>query len=203
MVTCGQGVAMRGKGLGANVIVTEVDSFRALQAKMDGFRVMPIVEAVKDGDIFITVTGNKNVIDIHHIKEMKDGVLLANAGHFDAEINVKELKNLSTAQRKVRPYMDEYILDEKKVFVLGEARLINLAAAEGHPSVVMAQSFCGQALAIEYGLKNKDKLKIGVNELPKEIDQTIAKLQLEALGIKHDNLTDEQEKYMNSWQEGT
>lgn len=200
---CGQGVAMRAKGLGANVIVTEVNNFRALQAKMDGYRVLPIIEAAKIGDIFITVTGNKNVIDLEHIKLMKDNVILANSGHFDAEINVKKLSELAPQQRQIRPFMREYLLDGKKVFVLGDARLINLAAAEGHPSVVMAQSFCGQCLAVEYGIKNKDKLKIGVNTLPQEIDDTIAKLQLEALGVKKDELTAEQKKYINSWQEGT
>jgi adenosylhomocysteinase len=200
---CGQGVASRAKGLGANIIVTEVSNFRALQAKMDGYRVMPISKAAEIGDIFITVTGNKNVIDIEHMEKMKDSVLLANAGHFDTEINVKELDKQAKEQRQIRPFMREYLLNNKKIFILGDARLINLAAAEGHPSVVMAQSFCGQVLAVEYGVKNKDKLKIGVNTIPKEIDETIAKLQLEALGVKKDELTEEQSKYMNSWQEGT
>ena len=199
---CGKGVAMRAKGLGANVIVCEVDNFRALQAKMDGYRVMPIVDSLKEGEIFVTITGNKNVLDVHHIKEMKDGAILANSGHFDAEINLKELKKIASV-RKIREFMDEYTVDGKKVFVLGEGRLINLAAAEGHPSVVMAQSFCGQCLATEYGIKNADKLKVGVNELPKEIDDEITKLQLNALGVKKDELTPEQAKYMNSWQEGT
>lgn len=199
---CGQGVAMRAKGLGANVIVCEVGNFRALQAKMDGYRVMPLAEAVKEGEIFVTITGNKNVIDMAHLKAMKDGILLANSGHFDAEINLKELKKVAQV-RKIRPFMEEYTLDGKKLFVLGEGRLVNLAAAEGHPSVVMAQSFCGQSLAVEYGVKNRGKLKIGVNTIPAEIDETIAKLQLEALGVKKDELTPEQKKYMNSWQEGT
>ncbi len=200
---CGQGVASRAKGLGANVIVTEVSNFRALQAKMDGYRVMPISKAAEVGDIFITVTGNKNVIDIQHMEKMKDSVLLANSGHFDAEINVKKLNEQAKEQRQIRPFMREYLLNGKKIFILGDARLINLAAAEGHPSVVMAQSFCGQVLAVEYGVKNKDKLKVGVNTIPEEIDNTIAKLQLEALGVKKDELTEEQSKYMNSWQEGT
>ncbi len=200
---CGQGVAMRAKGLGANVIITEVDPFRALQAKMDGYLVMPTVKAVKEGDIFITVTGNKNVIDLEHMKTMKDGALLANSGHFDAEINVKKLNEVAKEQRQIRPFMREYLLEGKKLFVLGEARLINLAAAEGHPSVVMAQSFCGQSLAIEYGIKNKSRLKVGVNEIPAEIDETIARLQLEALSVEFDELTPEQKKYINSWQEGT
>jgi adenosylhomocysteinase len=199
---CGKGVAMRAKGMGANVVVCDVDNFKALQAKMDGYRVMPVLEASKIGDIFVTVTGNKNVIDIHHMKEMKSGVILANSGHFDAELNLKGLKEISQPKR-IRPFMEEYVLDSKKLFVLGEGRLINLAAAEGHPSVVMAQSFCGQSLAVEYGLKNKDKLKVGVNDLPQELDETITKLQLDALGVKKDELTPEQAKYMNSWEEGT
>ncbi len=201
---CGKGVALRAKGMGANVIVTEVDSFRALQAVMDGYRVMPIMNATEEGDIFITVTGNKNVIDIPHLQRMKDGAILANSGHFDAEINVNKLRERAQQCRMIRPFMEEFTLDTgKKIYVLGEGRLINLAAAEGHPSVVMAQSFCGQALAIEYGVKNKRKLKVGVNVLPPEIDQTIAELQLEALGIRKDVLTAEQNSYLTSWQEGT
>jgi len=201
---CGKGLAKRAKGMDSNVIVVEVDPFRALQAVMDGFRVMPIDDAAKIGDIFVTITGNKNVLDVHHVILMKDGAILANSGHFDAEINVKGLKNASKNVRKIRPFMDEYTLEDgKRIFILGEGRLINLAAAEGHPSAIMTMSFCGQSLAAEYGVKNKDKLKVGVNELPPEIDETIAKLQLDALGINIGSLTDEQEKYMNSWQEGT
>ncbi|MBS3116049.1 adenosylhomocysteinase [Candidatus Woesearchaeota archaeon] len=200
---CGKGVALKARGLGADVIVCEVDPFKALQAKMDGYRVMPLVEAIHEGEIFVTVTGNKNVIDIPHMKAMKEGTILANAGHFDAEINMASLQKAASSQRRIRPFMDEFVLNEKKLFVLGEGRLINLAAAEGHPSMVMAMSFCGQALAVEYGLKNKLALKICVNELPKEIDETIAKLQLEALGVKIDTLTSEQKKYLESWQEGT
>jgi len=199
---CGKGVAMRAKGMGANVIVCEVDNFKALQAKMDGYRVRTLMEAAKEGDIFVTVTGNKNVIDVDHVKEMKEGAILANAGHFDAEINLKEMKKIASV-RRIRPFMEEYTIDGKRIFVLGEGRLINLAAAEGHPSVVMAQSFCGQCLATEYGVKNADKLKVGVNELPAEIDETITKLQLEALGVKKDELTAEQKKYVDSWEEGT
>ena len=199
---CGKGVALRAKGLGAEVIVTEVNAFRALQAKMDGYRVMPLLEAVKEGDIFVTITGNKNVIDIPHLKAMKEGVILANSGHFDAEINIKELKK-TAQERNIRPFMDEYVLAGKRIFVLGEGRLVNLAAAEGHPSTIMTMSFCGQALATEYGVKNKARLKKGVNELPQELDDEIAKLQLEALGVKIDALTGEQKKYLESWQEGT
>ena len=199
---CGKGVAKRAQGMDANVIVSEIDSFRALQAAMDGFRVMPIEEAAKLGDIFVTITGNKNVLDLEHMKLMKNGSILANSGHFDAEINLKALKEIAQV-RQIREFMEEYTFDGKKLFVLGEGRLINLAAAEGHPSAIMAMSFCGQVLATEYGIKNKDQLKIGVNNLPSEIDDTIAKLQLEALGIKITSLTDEQKKYMDSWQEGT
>ncbi len=200
---CGKGVANRAKGLGAQVIVTEVDAFRALQATMDGYRVMPLLAAAAVGDIFITVTGNKNVIDLPQMKEMKDGTILANSGHFDAEININELRKQASQVRKIRPFMDEFLLHGKKLFIVGEGRLINLAAAEGHPSTIMTMSFCGQALATEYGVKNRTKLKVGVNELPEEIDHTIAELQLQALGIKKDSLTEEQKKYLTSWQEGT
>lgn len=201
---CGRGLAKRAKGMDANVVVVEVDPFRALQAVMDGFRVMPMEDAALIGDIFVTITGNKNVLDVHHMKLMKDGAILANSGHFDAEINIDGLKEITKSVRKIRPFMDEFSFEDgKKIFVLGEGRLINLASAEGHPSAIMTMSFCGQALAAEYGIKNKDKLRVGVNNLPSEIDETIAKLQLEALGIKIGKLTDEQFKYANSWQEGT
>ncbi len=201
---CGKGLAKRAKGMDSNIVIIEVDPFRALQAVMDGFRVMPFEEAAKIGDIFVTITGNKNVIDVHHMKLMKDGVILANSGHFDAEINLTGLKDISKNSRKIREFMDEFTLEDgKRIFVLGEGRLINLAAAEGHPSAIMTMSFCGQSLATEYGVKNKDKLKVGVNELPPEIDETIAKLQLEDLGIETGSLTDEQLKYSDSWQEGT
>lgn len=199
---CGKGVAKRALGMDAKVIVTEVDSFRALQAAMDGFRVMPLKEAAKIGDIFVTVTGNKNVIDIEHMKLMKDGAILANSGHFDAEININELKKVSK-QRNIRPFMDEYTLEGKKIFILGEGRLINLAAAEGHPSTIMSMSFCNQAMACEFLVQNKGKLKPQVYPLPKEKDDEIAKLQLEAMGIEIDSLTSEQKKYLESWEEGT
>ena len=200
--SCGKGVALRAGGMGSNVIVTEVDPFRALQASLDGFRVMPIKEASKIGDIFITVTGNKNVVDVEHIKLMKDGVVLANSGHFDAEINVNELKKIAK-HRRVRPFLDEFMLNGRKIYLAGEGRLVNLAAAEGHPSEVMSTSFCGQALACEYAVKHKGKLPAKVIQLPEEIDNMIAKLQLEAMNIQIDNLTEEQKKYMESWQEGT
>lgn len=202
--SCGKGVALKAKGLGSNIIVTEVDSFRALQAAMDGHRVMKMSDAAKIGDVFITVTGNKSVIDIDHMKLMKDGALLANSGHFDAEINIAALKEASSAERRMRPFLDEYVLGGNRIFVAGEGRLVNLAAAEGHPSEVMSTSFCGQALACEYLAKNKEKHKGGeVIQLPPEIDDEIAKLQLEAMNMSFDVLTDEQKKYLSSWEEGT
>jgi adenosylhomocysteinase len=201
--SCGKGVSLRAKGLGSNVVVTEVNNFRALQAKMDGFRVMPMEEAAKKGDIFITVTGNKHVLREEHFRSMKDGVLLANSGHFDIEIDAKKLEEISSEKRNIRPFLDEFIVDGKKIFLAGEGRLINLAAAEGHPSEVMSTSFCGQVLACEYAVKNKELNRKSVVQLPEEIDDEIARLQLRALNVKIDSLTDEQIKYLNSWQEGT
>ena len=200
--SCGKGVSLRVKGMGSNVIVTEVDAFRALQAALDGFRVMTIKEASKIGEIFITVTGDKNVIDIDHIKLMQDGSVLANSGHFDAEINMEGLKKVAKS-RRVRPFLDEYLVNGKKIFVCGEGRLVNLAAAEGHPSEVMSTSFCGQALACEYAVKNKGKMPAKVIQLPEQIDDDIARLQLDAMGIKIDVLTEEQKEYLSSWEEGT
>lgn len=201
--SCGKGAAMRAKGMGANVIVTEVANFPALQAAYDGFRVMPMEEAALMGDIFITLTGDINVIRPEHMKVMKDGAILANSGHFDVEIDLKGLKNISSSIRRVRPFLDEYRVGDKKNFVAGEGRLINLAAAEGHPSEVMSTSFCGQALSVEYLIKNKGKLPVDVIILPEEIDDYIARLQLEAMNIKIDEMTEEQKKYTSSWQEGT
>src|SRR3989344_6828668 len=200
--SCGKGVALRAQGMGSNVIVTEVDAFSALQAALDGYRVLPIRQAAAEGDIFITVTGNKNVIDTQHMQLMKDGSVLANSGHFDAEINMEGLKKVAKS-RRVRPFLDEYLVNGKKIFVCGEGRLVNLAAAEGHPSEVMSTSFCGQALACEYAVKNKGKMAAKVIQLPEEIDNHISKLQLEAMGIGIDILTAEQKKYLESWQEGT
>lgn len=201
---CGKGVALRAKGLGSNVVVIEVNPINALQAITDGYRVMPIKEAAKIGDIFITVTGNKHIIRKEHFKEMKDGAILANSGHFDIEIDVVGLKELAKKVERIRPCFDRYTLENgKKLYLCGEGRLVNLSCAEGHPSIVMSQSFCGQALAVEYAVKNKDKLKPGVIELPEEIDNKIAELQLEALGIKIDSMTEEQKKYIKSWKEGT
>jgi len=188
----------------ANVVVTEVNPFRALQAAMDGFRVMPIKEAAKIGDVFVTVTGNKNVIDIEHMRLMKDSAILANSGHFDAEINVSTLKKIAVKERRVRPFMDEYTLDNgKRILILGEGRLINLAAAEGHPSTIMAMSFCNQAFACEFLVKNKGKLSSKVYVLPEDKDVEVSKLQLSAMGIQIDELTAEQKKYLSSWREGT
>jgi len=200
--SCGKGVALRAQGMGSSVIVTEVDAFRALQASLDGFRIMPMREAAKIGDIFITVTGNKNVISVESMKLMKDNVILANSGHFDAEIDLKGLKMISKP-RRVRPFLDEYKIGGKKIFICGEGRLINLAAAEGHPSEVMSTSFCGQALACEYVVRNHGKMKPAVIQLPAEIDNHIAELQLEAMGIEKDILTEEQKKYLETWEEGT
>lgn len=201
--SCGKGVAMRANGMGSSIIVTEVDHFRALQARLDGYSVMPMAKAAAIGDIFISVTGNKNVIDIHHIVRMKDGAILANAGHFDNEINVKAMKQKATKTRRVRPLFDEYTISGKRIYLAGEGRLVNLACAEGHPSTVMSTSFCGQALAVEFCVKNRGKLPVKVITLPEKIDNMIAKLQLEAMGIKIDKLTKEQNKYLNSWEEGT
>lgn len=201
--SCGKGFALRSRALGANVIVTEVDNFCALQAAYDGFRVMKMEDACKIGDIFCTLTGNKHVVRLEHMKKMKNGAIIANSGHFDIEIDIKSLKAATKKSRRVRPFMDEYVLDGRKIFILGEGRLINLAAAEGHPSEVMSTSFCGQALACEYGVKNKGKLGTRVITLPKEIDNAIAGLQLKAMEIQIDELTPEQIKYLSSWQEGT
>lgn len=202
--SCGKGVAMRAKGMGSNVIVCEVDAFRALQAAMDGFRIMPLLEASELGDIFITVTGDKHVLDKQHFEKMQSGAILANSGHFDAEINLSTLKSISTGVRKVRPMLDEYSLsDGKVIFVAGEGRLVNLAAAEGHPSEVMSLSFCGQALACAWLVSNLGKIEPKVHVLPPEVDEDIASLQLAAMNIKKDNLTDEQKKYLTGWEEGT
>ena len=199
---CGKGVAQRARGMGANVIVTEVDPFRALQAALDGFRVMPISDAAGIGDIFLTVTGNKHVIRLEHMKVMKSGAILANAGHFDVEIDMEALGG-AAKKRRIRPFLDEYALGRGRIYVCAEGRLVNLGAAEGHPSEVMATSFAGQALACEFLVKNRGKLKPGVVTLPESIDDEIAALQLDAMGIKKDELTKEQRKYLSEWKEGT
>jgi adenosylhomocysteinase len=199
---CGKGLALRAKGMGSNVIVTEVDYFKALQAVLDGFRVMPMSEAAKVGDIFVTVTGDARVITLDNIKQMKDGAILANAGHFDVELDMA-LLNKNSKKRRIRSSLDEYTVDGKRIYVCSEGRLVNLSAAEGHPSEVMATSFAGQALACEYLIKNRGKLKAGVVTLPDEIDNEIARLELEAMNIRIDSLTSEQSKYLSSWKEGT
>lgn len=202
--SCGKGVAMRAKGLGAQVIVTEVDNFAALQAIMDGHRVMKMDDASSIGDLFITVTGNLNVVRWEHMEKMKDGAVLANSGHFDCELDLATLEKKANRKRRVRHYLDEYLMPNKRViYVAGEGRLVNLASAEGHPSEVMSLSFCGQALACEYLVKNKGKLKAEVITLPPEIDDTISAYQLATMGITIDELTTEQKKYLASWQEGT
>jgi adenosylhomocysteinase len=186
------------------VIVTEVDQFAALQATMDGHRVMKMEDAAPLGDLFVTVTGNLRVIRWEHMQEMKDGAILANSGHFDCEIDLETLEKKAKQKRRVRHYLDEYTMPKGKVlYVAGEGRLVNLASAEGHPSEVMSLSFCGQALACEYLVKNKGKLPNAVITLPPEIDDTISGLQLTAMGLKIDELTEEQKKYLSSWQEGT
>src|SRR5215468_8292780 len=202
---CGKGVALRGRGMGANVVVTEVDPIKAVEAVMDGFRVLPISAAAAVGDIFITVTGNRHVIDRDHFAKMKDGAIVANSGHFDLELNLVALRELSEGDpTEIRPFVQEYRKqDGKRVIVLGEGRLINLAAAEGHPASVMDMSFANQALSVEYLVKNKGKLDPGVHLLPPEVDQEIASLKLRALGINIDTLTAEQLEYMSSWETGT
>lgn len=201
---CGKGTALRARGMGANVIVTEVDPIRAIEAVMDGFRVMPMAEAAPLADLFITVTGNKHVIRNEHFQVMKDGAIVANSGHFDIEIDLKSLATQAVEVREVRNFTQEYRLaNGKSIIVLGEGRLINLAAAEGHPASVMDMSFANQALACEYLVKNKGKLEPGLHAVPPEVDQAIARLKLQAMGISVDTLTSEQIEYMNSWTSGT
>ncbi len=202
---CARGLASRAHGMGANIIVTEVDPLKALEAVMDGYRVMPMAEAAKIGDIFVTLTGDINVIDKHHFELMKDGAIVANSGHFNVEINIPALAEMSSGEPKqVRPFVQQYDLkDGRHINLLGEGRLINLAAAEGHPSSVMDMSFANQALSAEFMVKNADKLKKQVYSVPEEIDHEIARLKLEAMGAKIDILTEEQVKYLNSWEEGT
>ncbi len=201
---CGKGAAKRAQGLGANVIVTEVDPLKALEAAMDGFRVMPIKNAAKEGDIFLTVTGDKNVIDVEHLLSMKSGSFVSNAGHFDVEVNINGLKRHTVEIKKIRPSLEEWVLNNgKSIYVLCEGRLVNLVAAEGHPASVMDMSFANQALGIEFVLKNKGKLENRLYTLPSSVDIEIAKLKLESMGIEIDTLTDEQIEYLNSWKSGT
>ena len=201
---CGRGVAMRAKGLGAHVVVTEISPVRALEAAMDGFQVMSLMEASRVADIIITLTGDKHVLDDEHFKIMKDGAIIANSGHFNVEINIPALEALSKTRSTVRPFVEEFALkDGKKIFLLGEGRLINLAAAEGHPASVMDMSFANQALCLEYLVKNQGKVELEVHSVPEDIDKEIARLKLASMGITIDTLTAEQETYLNSWQEGT
>jgi len=201
---CGRGVASRAHGLGANVIVTEVDPTRALEAAMDGYRVMPGIEAAAIGDIFLTVTGNVNVIDRAHLERMKNGALIANSGHFNDEINIPELEKLATKKRRVRDFVDEYTYaDGRQIHLLAEGRLVNLSAAEGHPASVMDMSFANQALGSEYMLAHAKEMQPRVYTLPAVLDKEIARLKLHAMGIRIDTLSSEQEKYLNSWESGT
>ena len=201
---CGKGAARKASGMGANVIVCEVDHLKGLEATMDGFRVMPMKEAAKIGDIFITLTGDINVISGEHFPLMKDKAIICNSGHFDVEINIKALEKMATSKREVKPLVDEYILKNKKrIYLLGQGRLVNLACAEGHPAEVMDLSFANQALSCEHIAKNHKKLEKKVYKVPDKIDEKVAQLKLKALGIRIDKLTAEQKKYLSSWQEGT
>jgi len=201
---CGHGIALRARGLGAQVIVVEVAPVRALEAVMDGYQVMPLAEAAKVGDVFITTTGDKNVIDEAHFQVMKDGAILANSGHFNVEINIPALEGLARSKRRLRSFIDEYTLaDGRHLYLLGEGRLINLAAAEGHPASVMDMSFANQALCLEYMAQNRGRLEPKVYPVPQEIDQEVARLKLKAMGVEIDRLTPEQEEYLASWEEGT
>jgi adenosylhomocysteinase len=202
---CGKGVSMRARGLGANVVITEINAIKAIEAVMDGFRVMPMAEACSVGDLFITVTGNRHVIDGTHFSKMKDGAVVCNSGHFDLELNLVALREMSQPPATLRPFVEEFTLLEsgRRIIVLGEGRLINLAAAEGHPASVMDMSFANQELSVEYLVKNRGELKPGVHTLPGEVDTEIAGLKLRALGISIDTLTPEQLEYLSSWEMGT
>jgi adenosylhomocysteinase len=201
---CGKGVAMRARGLGAKTIVTEVQPVRALEAAMDGHQVMHMDEAARIGDIFITLTGDVNVLDRRHFDVMKDGAIIANSGHFNVEINIKALEAMSESKRNVRRNVDEHrLMDGRKLFLLGEGRLINLAAAEGHPASVMDMSFANQALAVHYIATRDERLPVDVYDVPREIDEEVARLKLASMGIAIDQLTEEQQKYLTSWEEGT
>ncbi len=201
---CGRGLASRARGMGADVIVTEIDSTKAIEAVMDGYRVMSMNEAAKIGDIFVTVTGNKNVVSREHFDLMKNGAVVANSGHFNVEIDIPALEKMSSSKRQTREFVDEYAMkDGRKIYLLGEGRLINLAAAEGHPASVMDMSFANQALSAEYLVKNHQSLERKVYAVPEELDKKVARLKLESMGIKIDKLTPEQEEYLASWSEGT
>lgn len=201
---CGRGLAMRARGMGANVIVTEVDPMPALEAVMDGFRVMPMIEAAAIGEIFCTLTGDINVLDRHHFEAMRDGAILANSGHFNVEINIEALEEMASEKRRMREYVEGYLLpDGRRIHLLGEGRLINLAAAEGHPASVMDLSFANQALSLEYLMEHQGQLENQVYTIPPEIDRRIAEMKLESMGVRIDRLTQEQSRYLASWEEGT
>ena len=201
---CGRGVASRARGMGAHVIVTEVNPIRALEATMDGFTVTSGLEAAKAGEVFITVTGGRHTIGREHLEVMPDGAILANSGHFNVEIDIPALEGLSVSHREVRPYVEEYLLrDGRRLYLLGEGRLINLAAAEGHPSAVMDMSFANQALCVEYIAKNSDTLEPRVYSVPKDTDEEVGRLKLQSMGIRIDTLTADQRRYQESWEEGT
>ena len=201
---CGRGIARRAQGMGAWIIVTEINPISALEAAMDGYQAMPLIEAAKIGDIFITATGDINAIDKGHLSQMKDGAILANSGHFNVEINIPALEKLAKAKRQIRPFVDEYTLaDGRRLYLLGEGRLINLTAAEGHPASVMDMSFANQALCLEHLIKNKGNLQPKVYPVPEEIDNEVGRLKLKAMNINIDSLTQEQKKYLESWEEGT
>jgi len=200
----GRGLALRLKGMGSQVIITEVEPVKALEAVMEGYRVMPLIDAAVIGDVFITVTGDKNVIDKKHFQAMKDGAIVCNSGHFNVEINIPVLEKLAVSRKTIRTYVEDFkMADGRSIFLLGEGRLINLAAAEGHPASVMDMSFADQALSMEYIVKNQKKLEVKVYDVPEDIDKEVARLKLKAMGIKIDTLTAEQKKYLSSWQEGT
>ena len=202
---CGRGVSSRARGMGGHVIVCEVDPLRALEAVMDGFRVLPMAEAAREGDIFITVTGDRDVLRKEHFAAMKDGAILANSGHFDIEIDLKTLAEMTGAERRrqVRPFVEEFLLDGKRLLVLAEGRLVNLSAAEGHPAAVMDMSFANQALAAEWVLQQGGTLEPRVYDVPREIDREIARLKLETMGVEIDVLTPAQREYLSSWTVGT
>lgn len=201
---CGKGIARRAQGLGAHVIVTEVQPILALEAAMDGYQVMPLIKACEIGEVFITATGDTNVIDKAHILEMRDGAIVANSGHFNIEINIPALESLARSKKRVRPFVDEYTLgDGRRIYLLGEGRLINLAAAEGHPASVMDMSFANQALCLEYLTRMKGELEPAVHPVPEEIDQEVGRLKLASMNITIDSLTEDQRKYLSTWEEGT
>ncbi|HJQ65298.1 MAG TPA: adenosylhomocysteinase, partial [Gemmatimonadales bacterium] len=200
---CGRGFASRARGAGANVLVTEIDPMRALEAQMDGYRVVPMAEAAPVGDLFVTLTGNVHVVRLEHMRQMKDGAVIANSGHFNVEIDLDHLAKAAKGPTRVREFVEEWVLDGKHLFVLAEGRLVNLAAAEGHPASVMDMSFANQALAAEYVVRQAKSLAKDVHRIPVELDKEIARLKLAAMGVGIDVLTSEQERYLASWDQGT